>query len=167
MRINYLNYGGLNKTTRDEMLKVMEMALKFLCQPTKMEINVAFVSADEIREVNKRERNKDSATDVLSFPAFDLKPLEKVDLTDDKYKWNINPENDYFVLGDMILCVEVAKIQAKNLGHSLKDEIVKLSLHSLLHCFGYDHIEDKDYEVMNRVEEAILKMAGYENLIKG
>ena len=165
MRINFLNYGGIRKETRDDMLKVMEVALKFLCQPTKMEINVAFVSPEEIQVVNKREREKDVPTDVLSFPAFDLKPLEKVDLTDDKYKWNINPENDYFVLGDMLLCVEVAKQQAKNLGHSLNDEIIKLSLHSLLHCFGYDHIEDKDYEIMRRVEEEILKTAGYENLV--
>ena len=164
MRINFLNYGGLDKATRDEMLKVMEQALKLLGQPTKMEINVAVVTSEEIQQVNCKERNKDVPTDVLSFPAFELKPFEKVDLKDDKYKWNINPENEYFVLGDMLLCKEVAKVQAKKLGHSFKDEVIKLSLHSLLHCLGFDHIEDKDYEVMSKVEKEVLNSIGYKNL---
>ena len=164
MRINFLNYGGIAKCTREEMLKVMETALKLLGQPTKMEINVAFVTPEEIRQVNAKERKKDSATDVLSFPAFELKPFEKVDLTDDKYKWNINPENEYFTLGDMLLCVDVAKAQAKALKHTLKAEIVRLSLHSLLHCLGYDHIEDADYEIMNKIEKEVLNASGYKNL---
>lgn len=164
MRINYLNYGGVDKSTRDEMLRVLELGLKTLGQPTKMEINVSFVTPEEIRVVNKNQRNKDSATDVLSFPAFELAPFEKVDLKDDKYKWNINPENEYFVLGDMLLCKEVAKTQAKEFHHSLKAEIVRLSLHSLLHCLGYDHIKDEDYEVMRKIEKEVLESAGYKNL---
>ena len=164
MRINFLNFGGVQKCTRDAMLEVMEKALNMLGQPSKMEINVAFVSADEMQVVNDKERGKNTPTDVLSFPAFDLAPLEKVDLTDDKYKWNINPENDYFVLGDMLLCKEIAKKQADNLGHTLKEEIVRLSLHSLLHCLGYDHIEDNDYEIMHKVELAVLESLGYKNL---
>jgi len=164
MRINFLNYDGVQKCTRDAMLEVMEKALNLLGQPTKMEINVAFVSPDEIRVVNNRERGKNTPTDVLSFPAFELKPFEKVDMADDKYKWNINPENDYFVLGDMLLCKEFAKQQAKNLGHTLKEEIVRLSLHSLLHCLGFDHIEDADYEVMHKIELEVLNTLGYKNL---
>lgn len=164
MRINFLNYDGVQKCTRDAMLEVMEKALNLLGQPSKMEINVAFVSPEEMQAVNDKERGKNTPTDVLSFPAFDLKPLEKVDLTDDKYKWNINPENDYFVLGDMLVCKEIAKKQAHNLGHTLKEELVRLSLHSLLHCLGYDHIEDKDYEIMHKVEIAVLELLGYKNL---
>ena len=164
MRINFLNYGGVQKCTRDAMLEVMEKALNMLGQPSKMEINVAFVSPDEIKVVNGKERGKNEPTDVLSFPAFDLKPLEKVDLKEDKYKWNINPENDYFVLGDMLLCKDFAKKQAETLRHSLKEELVRLSLHSLLHCLGYDHIKDEDYEIMHKVELAVLDALGYKNL---
>jgi len=164
MRINFLNFGGIAKCTRDEMLRVMEETLKNLGQPTQMEINVAFVTPEEIKNVNCKERNKDVPTDVLSFPAFELQPFEKVDLKDDKYKWNINPENGYFTLGDMLLCVDVAKTQAKNLKHTLKEEVVRLSLHSLLHCLGFDHIEDKDYEIMNKIEKEILNICGYKNL---
>lgn len=164
MKINFLNYGGVKKSTREEMLRVMEVAIKNLGQPTSMEINVAFVTPDEIRELNKNARGKDSPTDVLSFPAFELAPFEKVDLKADKYKWNINPENGYFTLGDMILCVDVAKVQAKELGHSLNDEIIRLTLHSLLHCFGYDHIKDEDYEIMHKAEMHLLGLAGYKNL---
>lgn len=164
MKINFLNFGGVPKKTRDEMLNIMDTTLKNLGQPSKMEINVAFISPEEIREVNKNSRGKDAPTDVLSFPAFDLKPFEKVDLTDERYKWNINPENDYFVLGDMLLCTEFAKKQAKELHHSFNDEVVRLSLHSLLHCLGFDHIEDKDYEVMHKLELHILDLCGYKNL---
>ena len=70
MRINFLNYDGVQKCTRDAMLEVMEKALNLLGQPTKMEINVAFVSPEEIKVVNQKERGKNSPTDVLSFPAF-------------------------------------------------------------------------------------------------
>lgn len=164
MKINFLNYDGVAKATRDEMLRVMENALNMLGEPTNMEINVGFVTPEEIKEVNNKERGKNSSTDVLSFPSFELKPFEKVDLTLDKYKWNINPENGYFVLGDMLLCKEIAKTQAKELHHTLKNELIRLSLHSLLHCLGFDHIEDKDYEVMHKAELEILSACGYNNL---
>ena len=98
----------------------------------------------------------------MSFPASDVKVGEVIDVTKDDYKYNINPENGAFSLGDMIICLEVAKTQAKSFKHSLKDELVRLSLHSLLHCLGYDHIEDSDYEIMHKLEIGVAKLCGYE-----
>ena len=64
----------------------------------------------------------------------------------------------------MLLCKEIAKKQATEFKHSLKAEIVKLSVHSLLHCLGFDHIEDRDYEIMHKAEKEILEASGYKNL---
>ena len=162
MIVNFLNKTEVPKATRDEMVRVMEKALQGLKQTALLEINVGFVSADEIRAVNLKQRDKDSSTDVLSFPASDVKVGEVIDVTKDEYKYNINPENEAFSLGDMIICLEVAKAQAKSFKHSLKDELVRLSLHSLLHCLGYDHIEDKDYEIMHKLEIGVAKLCGYD-----
>lgn len=164
MIINYLNNDGVQKCTRDELNRVLEKCLMVLGQPEEVEINIAFVSADEIKAVNEKERNKPSATDVLSFPAFNLEVEEIINLDDDKYKWNINPENNHFSLGDILLCKEVAKRQAAEYRHSLKAEFVRLSVHSLLHLLGYDHIEDADYAIMHEKELELLDACGYDGL---
>lgn len=164
MIVNYLNNDGVQKCTREEINRILECSLKALKQPEEIEINIAFVSADEIKRVNEKERNKPQPTDVLSFPAYDLKVGEIIKLTEDKFKWNINPENNHFSLGDILLCKEVAKNQAKELKHTLKEEFVRLTIHSLLHLLGYDHIEDGDYEIMHKKELELLKKCGYENL---
>ena len=61
------------------------------------------------------------------------------------------------MLGDILICTEVAKVQAKNLKHSLSVEIARLALHSLLHLLGYDHIADEEYNVMHALELAVLE----------
>ena len=164
MIINYLNNGGIQKCTREEIARVLEKGIEILGQIKEVEINIAFVSPEEIKAVNNKERKKNQATDVLSFPGFNLKVGEKINLKDDKYKWNINPENEHFVLGDILLCKEVAKKQADEFKHSLKTELVRLSVHSLLHLVGYDHIEDEDYQIMHPKEIEILEICGYKGI---
>lgn len=162
MIVNFLNTLKVPKKTREEMKRVMEECLKYLNQTEPTEINIAFVTPEEIREVNKNQRGKDVPTDVLSFPSINLKVGEIIDLTNMDHKFNINPENDAFSLGDMLLCIDVAKAQAKEFKHSLETELVRLSLHSILHCLGYDHIKDEDYAVMNKVEMEVGKLCGYD-----
>ena len=162
MIVNFLNTLKVPKKTREEMKRVMEECLKYLNQTEPTEINIAFVTPEEIREVNKNQRGKDVPTDVLSFPSINLKVGEIIDLTNMDHKFNINPENDAFSLGDMLLCIDVAKAQAKEFKHSLETELVRLSLHSILHCLGYDHIKDEDYSVMHKVEMEVGKLCGYD-----
>lgn len=162
MIVNYLNNGGVQKCTREEINRVIEESLKYLNQPTEMEVNIAFATEDEIKNVNNKSRNKNTATDVLSFPSFELEAGEIVKIKEDKYKWNINPENNHFVLGDILLCTAVAKKQAANLKHTLKLELIRLCVHSLLHLLGYDHIEEADKKKMHPLEVACMKNAGYE-----
>lgn len=162
MIVNYLNPSVVPKKTREEIKRVMEECLKYLNQNCLTEINIAFVTSDEIREVNKNQRNKDIPTDVLSFPAVTIGAGEVIDINNDNYRYNINPENNAFSLGDMLLCKEVAKKQAKDYKHSLETELVRLSLHSILHCLGYDHIKDEDYAVMHKLEVEVGKICGYD-----
>lgn len=136
------------KTYMREVTKILE-------QPTNFEICLNFVKQDEIKRLNKEMRNKDSVTDVLSFPALDIKPGEKLDLP--KFEFEKNIETKSFYLGDMAICCDVAQSQAQEFDETFEEEVCRLFVHSLLHLFGYDHIEDLDFAVMNKFEKLVLK----------
>ncbi|MGI5887843.1 MAG: rRNA maturation RNase YbeY [Oscillospiraceae bacterium] len=117
--------------------------------PYPAEISVSLVDNAKIRELNAKYRNKDSETDVLSFPQFE------------KGKWEPNPETGVVVLGDIVISVEKAMEQAEEFGHSLQREIAFLTVHSMLHLLGYDHESGGIEEVrMREREEYILKQIG-------
>ena len=100
------------------------------------EVSVTFVDGDEIRELNARFRNKDSVTDVLSFPQFD-----------DIHEIVNDAEGDVLsgdlLLGDVVICREVAEKQAEEYGHSYERELMYLFVHSMMHLLGYDHMEEE------------------------
>lgn len=161
MIINFFDSEVISENCKDKIKSLFNWVLQSLNQPEDLEINISFVSEEEIKEVNSETRNVDKVTDVLSFPFFNLKVGEVVDLSDDYYLSNINPETSCFLLGDMLICSDYSKKQAEELNNSFEDEVIKLALHSLLHCLGYDHIEDSDYEIMHTLEEKILSENGY------
>lgn len=114
------------------------------------EVSVSFVSNNEIKDLNKIYRNKDSVTDVLSFP-----------LTDEDGSVEINPETGAVLLGDVVISLETAVKQAKNYGHSLEREIGFLTVHSMLHLLGYDHETTAlDQQIMREKEESVLDKLG-------
>ena len=115
-------------------------------------VNLAFVSEDEIRNLNSSFRKLDKVTDVLSFPMLDIKQGEST-LAD--FESEREPDGRLNI-GDIAICLNVAKRQAKNLGHSLKREVCFLALHGLLHVLGFDHIESQDEEIMQKTAEEIL-----------
>lgn len=118
------------------------------------EINVTFVTDEEIKELNNLYRQIDKSTDVLSFPLGENGTYDK------------NPENDCFMLGDVVISVEHALMQAEEFGHSAEREIAYLTVHSVLHLLGYDHVlEGEDKKLMREREELALKKMGLE--IKG
>ena len=106
------------------------------------EISLSFVSESEIRKLNSDYREKDSVTDVLSFPL------------DDDFAIQTN------LLGDIIICCKRAIEQAKEYNHSIKREIVYLVVHSMFHLLGYDHIDESDRIVMRNKEKSALKEIG-------
>ncbi len=113
------------------------------------EVSVSFVSNNEIRSLNKIYRNKDSVTDVLSFPLG----------ADGKY--DINKETGCALLGDVVISLETAMRQAEIYGHSLEREIGFLTVHSMLHLLGYDHeISPLEERIMREKEEQVLGELG-------
>ena len=114
------------------------------------EVSVSFVSNAEIRSLNKAYRNKDSVTDVLSFP-----------LTSDDGTREVDTETGNVLLGDVVISIETAVKQANIYGHSLSREIGFLTVHSMLHLLGYDHEKSPlDERIMREKEESVLEKLG-------
>lgn len=157
MKIEFVNKASLK--IKDVVKKSIIETLDFLGQDhKKLELCVMFVGAQEMKDLNKRTRNIDKTTDVLSFPSFSIKAGELLGK-----KVFAHEEDVHF--GDMAICLEVAGEQAKEYGHSLEAEISKLAVHSTLHLMGYDHIKDEDYLEMQPVEEKLEKILKEKKII--
>ncbi|MEL7604702.1 MAG: rRNA maturation RNase YbeY [Sedimentibacter saalensis] len=118
----------------------VETVLKAENQSGNYEVSVSFVSNEEIRSLNKDFRNVDSETDVLSFPMDD----------DDEF-------DGVIILGDIVLSTQRIIEQANEFGHSLEREMIYLSVHSMLHLLGYDHMTTSEKEEMRQREKEIMK----------
>ena len=102
------------------------------------EINVLVTNDNGIHAINKASRNIDRPTDVLSFPMFEL---EAGNPPDDWTEY-LDPETGMCPLGDMCISLERARAQAKEFGHSVRREVGYLTIHSMLHLLGYDHLDE-------------------------
>ena len=129
--------------------KCIEATLEAEGVSTPCEINVFVTNDKGIRAINAASRNIGKATDVLSFPMFQLTPGE---LPED---WDefLDPETDMCPLGDMAISLERAIAQAKEFGHSSKREIGYLTIHSMLHLLGYDHLDEGPMKAQMRERE--------------
>lgn len=112
----------------------------------KAEIGLMFVDDEQIREMNREYRDKDTATDVLSFPMYE--PDEAIE------------DEEEILLGDIIISLERAVLQAEEYNHSLEREVMYLLVHGLLHLSGYDHIEENEQKEMRQREEELLTVIG-------
>ena len=116
------------------------------------EINVLVTNDNGIHAINKASRNIDRPTDVLSFPMFEL---EAGNPPDDWTEY-LDPETGMCPLGDMCISLERARAQAKEFGHSVRREVGYLTIHSMLHLLGYDHLDEGPQKAQMRArEEAI------------
>lgn len=116
------------------------------------EINVLVTNDKGIHAINSAYRNIDKATDVLSFPMFQLEAGSPPDNWEDY----IDPETELCPLGDMAISLERAIAQAKEYGHSVRREVGYLTIHSMLHLLGYDHMDEGPQKAQMRSrEEAI------------
>jgi len=125
---------------------------------SKVVVSINFVKSDEIKVLNKEFRQVEKETDVLSFPNLNKTSDQKLS----EFLTVENMDGDNLLLGDIVICKKVAKMQAKQFGHSAKREVCFLALHGLLHLLGYDHIEKEDEELMNATAEKILSSFGVE-----
>ena len=117
------------------------------------EVNVLFTDDEGIHQINLDMREVDRPTDVLSFPMFDLEPGEHPGEED------ADPATGLVPLGDMCISLERAIAQANEFGHSVKREVGYLTIHSMLHLLGYDHLDEGAMKRQMRArEEAIAGM---------
>lgn len=110
-------------------------------------ISVTLTTPEEIQILNREYRNIDRATDVLSFPMFEK---DEILMLKDK-------DEEYDILGDIVISVDQVEKQAKEYGHSFEREISYMLVHGFYHLMGYDHIEEEDKKQMRPKEEFVLE----------
>lgn len=112
----------------------------------KAEMEVSIVDDEQIRSINKDCRNIDNSTDVLSFPLGE------------NGEYDVNPQTGAYMLGDIVISIEHALMQAKLYGHGEDREIAYLTVHSMLHLLGFDHVNSNDEKaIMRKHEEAVME----------
>ena len=142
---------AIPKEFRALIRKACNSSLKYEGFVDKAEINVTIVDDEEIRELNREFRDIDKSTDVLSFPLGE----------DGVYDYN--PETDALMLGDIVISVDHALSQAELYGHGIERELAFLTVHSMLHLLGYDHVNsDEEEKEMFTKQEEVLKIMGLE-----
>ena len=135
---------------------VIRAALKAQNVTLPCEISVLLTDDEGIHQVNLDMRGVDRPTDVLSFPMFELEPGVPPEGED-----YLDPATDTCPLGDMCISLERAAAQAQEFGHSLERELCYLTVHSVLHLLGYDHLDEGPMKAqMREREEQILGSLG-------
>ena len=131
--------------------KALDAAVDFLKREEKqpfpkmpVELSLVFTDDENIREINAEWRDKDKATNVLSFPAFPLEPGGMP-----------GP-----MLGDIVIARETVEREALELEKSFEDHLTHLLVHGFLHLFGYDHMDEEEAEEMESLETRILAVLG-------
>ena len=146
---------GVNDSQKAFVRKVIRTALAAEGMDCACEVDVSITDDEGIHEINREMREVDKATDVLSFPVFDLTPGELPGEED------ADPGTGLIPLGDMVISMEHVTAQAKEYGHSNKRELAYLVTHSVLHLLGYDHLDEGPQKKQMRArEEAILAELG-------
>lgn len=132
--------------------KCIDTALKMQGVDTDCEINVLVTNDKGIHAINLASRNIDRPTDVLSFPMFQMEAgVLPEDWTD-----YLDVETGLCPLGDICISLERAQAQAKEFGHSLHREVGYLTIHSVLHLLGYDHMDEGPEKAQMREREELI-----------
>lgn len=140
--------------------KVIKEAVEQENCPYEIEVNIVITTNQEIQKINQQYREINAPTDVLSFPMIEYKEpanFEGLEACAEEY---FNLETGELMLGDIMISLERAKEQAAEYNHSLEREICFLIAHSMLHLFGYDHMEELERIRMEEKQECILKTLG-------
>lgn len=154
---NRQNKIEVDNELEDILNQVIEYALKEEKVNQEYEVSIIFVDNEEIKQLNSEFRNIQRETDVLSFPMLEYPPHNVFKEVYLKHKFDDSYYDEgKLVLGDIALSLEKALEQSKEFGHSFYREACYLTIHSILHLLGYDHIEDEDKVVMRSREEEIL-----------
>jgi probable rRNA maturation factor len=161
LNIEYETNIKLELDYRAIITKVVEKAMDTEECPYESELNVILTDNQGIKEINNNYRDIDAPTDVLSFPMIDYdKPADFSKIEAEEEYSNLdyfNPETGELILGDIIISVEKVMEQAREYGHSEERELAFLTAHSMMHLFGYDHMEEEERIVMEKRQEKVLE----------
>ena len=133
--------------------EVIEAAIDYVDCPYECEVNLMLTDNETIHAINKEQREIDRPTDVLSFPMAEGRMIYS--------GWAFDPESGEFLLGDIVISMDKVWEQAENYGHSREREYAFLIAHSMLHLFGYDHMEEEERKDMEKRQEEILTKTKY------
>ncbi|MBA2173557.1 rRNA maturation RNase YbeY [Halobacillus locisalis] len=136
----------------DLIQRILQFAAEKEGVETDSEVSLSFVDNSEIQEINRNYRQKDYATDVISFAMLEEGEGEMKILNEDMPN----------MLGDIVISVDKAKEQAEDYNHSLEREFGFLALHGFLHLLGYDHMNEEEEKAMFNRQEEILNEFGLE-----
>ena len=154
---NYINFSNEQEKepVTPELRCLVKMAiysaLEYEDFSKKAEISVTFTDNEGIHEINSAQRGVDAPTDVLSFPM----------MSGDDSDADTDYSNGAVMLGDIVLNLERARAQAAEYGHSYTREVAFLTVHSVLHLLGYDHLtSEEDDRDMRARQDAVLDIMG-------
>jgi len=182
MNIDFINETEY-KVDPKEFIDLVVWTLKDQEVDSEVECNILLINPDDMQILNRDWHNDNAPTDVLSFPMDELKPhsssthpptkskklnQDEAKVQDEKFSDfatfggdapNLNETPQIYphgILGDIVLCPQVCEANAKKDGHSLNDEMLLLTVHSVLHLLGYDHQEESQKEKMFALQKKIL-----------
>lgn len=136
--------------------KVIEASLNDEGCPYEAEVNVLFTDDEEMRIINREIRGIDQPTDVLSFPFIEYEtPGDFSNLEGNNFDF-FHPETGELILGDIVISVDRAMFQANEYGHSIEREIAFLTVHSMFHLFGHDHMDEEERIGMEEKQNKVL-----------
>jgi probable rRNA maturation factor len=150
--IRYANKKDKNPAITLLLHRTVKTALELEGVHAPCEINILITDDQGIRGINAATRNIDKETDVLSFPMFQFEPEH----FPEDVSQLLDPQTGLLPLGDMCISLERAKDQAKRFGNSLKRELGYLTIHSVLHLLGYDHLDEGPMKRQMRIREEII-----------
>jgi probable rRNA maturation factor len=155
LKLELQNKTNCNFADEKLLTKIGRQVLKVFGQKNaQIGLTVFYVDEKEIKDINKNYRNKDKETDVISFRL--IQNPENLPLTKNNFPLDFDPSTKTIYLGEIFICEEVAKKQAKEFENSPFREGVELFVHGMLHILGCDHHEEKETKIMKNFEEQMI-----------
>ena len=136
--------------------KVINAALDYVKCPYEVQVNLLLTTNEEIHRINQEQRGVDKPTDVLSFPMIEYEKPGEFDFLE-SYDFYFEPDSGELLLGDIVISKEKVQAQAEEYGPSIEREYAFLIAHSMLHLFGYDHMEEEERIEMEAMQREILE----------
>ena len=137
--------------------KVIEAALEYENCPYEAEVSLLLTTDEEVRKLNCSARGLDRPTDVLSFPMLEYSRPGDFSWLEKEPGDAFNPETGELMLGDIVISKDKVLAQAEEYGHTPLREYAFLIAHSMLHLFGYDHMEEEDRLLMEERQRGIME----------